>query len=224
MEEDNIKWENIGWHPQDANMNFSLDEKTYNSLYEELIDKCNPTIFIDTDRFYAANSIYAILKKMPQEYGFDEDDIPILPTDVIVSIRNRAIRELDIHIQTRKKVAELMMFFDPQTYINMQPYDEERVRQAYDFNKKVQQHCDDILALEDIELSASDFIAKRRDEIKEQKRKDDIKRIEEQELIEQKKSEEQKEVEEANKREERVSLILFGVLVIFCIIAAITSK
>ena len=224
MEEDNIKWENMGWHAQDANMVSSLNEKTYKSLYEELLDKCNPINFMDTALFHAANSIYASLKKLPQEYGIEVEDMPIEPTKEVVSIRNRAIRELEIHIQTNKKVSELLQLFDPQIYIDMEPYDEVRVQQAYDFYQKVQQYSDDILALEEIERLASEFISRRRAEIEEYHQSVNRKKVEEQEIEKQKKIQEQIELEKNNTRVERIIGISFIVMILLCTLAAITSK
>lgn len=197
QDDDNIKWENLifdGMEQRSA----PAKEKDYTNLYMELIDKCSPKHFLDTMKFDSANRIYAELKKVKREYEL-ADEIPEKP---LVLIRDRAIHELGIQIQTKHKVDYLMQYFDPEIYIDMEPYPMERISQANDFRKKVLQHYDDILAIEAIEKEASEFISNRNEEILEQEKNE-----------QQRRDREEKEKKEQYEKEVRNDLIAAFVII-----------
>lgn len=118
-------------------------EKEYDTLYDELLDKCYPGNYKDdnTERFDVANDIYDQLKL--KGTGITDDDLRYL--------RNRAIEELSIHISTSKTFAKLKSLIDPENYIKIEPYNKglvEKAKRLYDQLKKDE---DDIRALERIE-------------------------------------------------------------------------
>ena len=101
-----------------------------------------------------------------------------LTDDELVSLRNRAISKLVIHISTKKLYNKLVDYFSPEIYTSIIPYNEERVSKAGYYYAKILDAKNDILALENIEKEASDFIAKRNYEIELQKDIEKRKRIE----------------------------------------------
>ena len=76
------------------------DDKVYDSLYDELCDKCRPDRFIremtDNKKFMLANQLYSELKNM-QNHGDNE----------LIELRDRAISVLGLHISTKKIYGEL---------------------------------------------------------------------------------------------------------------------
>ena len=73
------------------------DDKVYDSLYDELCDKCHPNHFLDGDafdqnRFNKANLLYS---EILQHNESTEDDLILL--------RDRAIDELGVTISTKQK-------------------------------------------------------------------------------------------------------------------------
>ena len=74
------------------------EEKEYDSLYSELLDKVHPRKFsiesCGLDKFNVANEIYAEIVKCGQNS----------PEGVFVALRNSAIDELGIRFSTKKKL------------------------------------------------------------------------------------------------------------------------
>lgn len=174
MKEEGIIFETINNTDFEKMTSKSVDdfEKEYDSLREELLDKCHPNNFIlyltsDKEKFEIANEIYGVLMNNNS-----------LTDDELVSLRNRAISELGIHISTKKLYNKLVDYFSPEIYTSIIPYNEERVSKAGYYYAKILDAKNDILALENIEKEASDFIAKRNYEIELQKDIEKRKRIE----------------------------------------------
>lgn len=118
-------------------------EKEYDSLYDELLDKCYPGNYKDDkiERFNIVNEIYAQLKQKGK--GLPEDDLRFL--------RNRAIDEIGIHISTSKVYNRLKSLIDPENFIKIEPYNWELVEKAKKLYDQLKNNKDDIRALEDIE-------------------------------------------------------------------------
>ena len=128
-------------------------EKEYDSLYDELLEKCNPRRFdiesFGLSKFNIANEIYSQLldcKAISETMGKQE-----VSEDALKVLRNRAIDELSIHISTTKKYNELKDFLDPKQYINRQPYDKELVAKTADLYNQLLNNKNDIRALEELE-------------------------------------------------------------------------
>ena len=154
-EDDNIQFEqmpDLDWGKVQKPKPVKEIEKEYDSLYDELLDKCNPSRFkiesVGLDRFNIANEIYAQLKSGGSN----------IPEAVLIALRNQAMRELQIHISTKKKFSYLKSFFNPEIYINRTPYDAHRVSEAGTWYDLLLKKADDIQALEKLELDADEFI------------------------------------------------------------------
>ena len=152
QEEERIQFEQIfddGWtRNNQGNENPSTqsslaEDKEYDSLYDELVDKCNPINFniesVGIERFNIANEIYA---QVLNNHESEED---------LVYLRNRAMDELGIHISTSKVFNRLKEFLDPQNYMNRHPYDVDLVRNAGTQYDKLIRNRDDIRALSELE-------------------------------------------------------------------------
>lgn len=129
------------------------EEKVYNSLYDELMDKCCPDKFcssttsFDINKFQIANEIYRELceRKM-------------ISPEALIKIRNKAMDKLGIKISTKKLYDELIEYFYPMNYISRTSYNPKRVEKAGYFYDKTLKAKNDIIALEEIQQEASEFI------------------------------------------------------------------
>jgi hypothetical protein len=135
------------------------EEKIYNSLYDELIDKCCPDNFclsasFDEERFDIANNIYTELLANPCISDIE-----------LMKLRNEAIKRLGIQFSTRKLYNTLKEYFDPKIYTSIEPHNPERIRMASYFNAKILKARNNILLLEEIEKEATDFIKERQIEL-----------------------------------------------------------
>ena len=127
-------------------------EKEYNTLYDELRDKCNPERFMEPyekEKVELAIEIFSELDKDKQYRYNDKHFIPL---------RNRAMSELGIHISTQKLYDYLDKYLNPKVYSDIQPYNKERVNKANEFYSRMQEVKDDIIALEQIYNDANGFI------------------------------------------------------------------
>ena len=121
-------------------------EKEYDTLFDELKDKCNPSNFKDValDKFNIANDIYAQLMQMNSA---SVDD------DVLRGLRNEAIDKLGVHFSTAKLYKKMTEYIDPSNFTDRQPYDKELVAISGDLYTKIQNSKNDIRELESIDSS-----------------------------------------------------------------------
>lgn len=142
-EQDNIKFHQVtslGWGSAGVKEERNT-EKEYDSLYDELLDKCNPSEFKGTQKFYIANEIFSKLSNNGK--GISDDELLIL--------RDKAIDELNVHISTTKKFNYLCQILDPDNYIKLKPYNKDLVANAGRIYDSIIQNKDDIRELERIE-------------------------------------------------------------------------
>lgn len=126
------------------------EEKHYESLYEELLEKCNPNNFMqpyDKEKVDTANTIFAELRSNP--YATDYE---------LKEVRLKAVQKLGIHISTQRILDYLMKYCDPQRYTDRDPYDAELVNQANALYSQILDNKDDIFELEKIEILARPLI------------------------------------------------------------------
>lgn len=120
-----------------------LEDKIYGTLYEELIDKCNPVNFMypyDKDKVDAANLIYKkLLESKPKHKCYSNHEIR--------GIKDLAIRELGISISD-SLYRKLINYCDPKRFMN--PYDFEAVQVANEFCSLIEKNRDDIVELENL--------------------------------------------------------------------------
>ena len=182
------------------------EEKVYNSLYDELMDKCCPDKFcssttsFDINKFQIANEIYRELceRKM-------------ISPEALIKIRNKAMDKLGIKISTKKLYNELIEYFYPMNYISRTSYNPKRVEKAGYFYDKTLKAKNDIIALEEIQQEASEFIR----EIAKEKEKKLEKELE-------------KELEEEKKvikgEEELGTMFVISIIILFFLILSLTLR
>ena len=192
-----------------VNTESSFDEKEYNTLYEELVEKCHPNKFIDGDNFdenlfEKANKLYAEILKCKD-----------LPEENIIPLRNQAIELLGVCISTKKKYEYLDRFLNPKVYTDVvaEEYDVERVSEAAKWYTILQKNRNDIRLLEDLEIEAQAFIDRRRNELYIIEQKESVEREEAM------KRENQRRIQE--EKEESTGVGVVGLIVIAVIIAII---
>ena len=152
--EGNIKWEEISKVMRDGKNPSGTQEaieahkishsETYESLYMELLDKCNPKNFMepyDKKKVDAANLIYKALLESKPSYG-------CYSNQEIRNIKDQAVRELGISI-SNSLYRKLINYCDPKRF--MEPYDFEAVQVANEFYSLVEKSKDDIVELEELQ-------------------------------------------------------------------------
>lgn len=142
-EQDNIKFDQVtslNWGSAGVKEKRNT-EKEYDSLYDELLDKCNPSGFKGTQKFYIANEIFSKLSN--NGIGISDDEL--------LKLRDKAIDGLDIHISTAKKFDYLSKVLNPDNFINIKPYNCELVANAGRIYDSIIQNRYDIRELECIE-------------------------------------------------------------------------
>ena len=152
--EGNIKWEEISKVMRDGKNPSGTQEaieahkishsETYESLYMELLDKCNPRNFMepyDKKKVDAANLIYKALLESKPSYG-------CYSNQEIRNIKDQAVRELGISI-SNSLYRKLINYCDPKRF--MEPYDFEAVQVANEFYSLVEKSKDDIVELEELQ-------------------------------------------------------------------------
>lgn len=200
-QEENIQFDNM---PNFGSMfatkaNNWDDDKVYDSLYDELCDKCRPDRFIgespDNKMFMMANQLYGELKA---KHGCSDNEL--------LEFRDRAIAILGIHISTKKLYEWLEQYLNPNVYVTVEPYDSNRVAMAGDYYMRMRECKNDIHALEKLRDEAHTFIEKR---------------IEEENVLLEKQKEEENKVrtEKENQRDALIMLSIMGVIVIIILIA-----
>lgn len=178
MEEENIQFDTMpdfrGMFSKQDNPNSTFDEKEYDTLYDELVEKCHPNRFISGEvfnekLFEEANKLYAEILKHK-----DASD------EKLISLRNRAIDILGVRMSTKKKYEYLDSLLNPKIYTNVaaEKYDAGRVSEAAKWYAILQKNRNDIRALETLEQDSSDFIDRRKEELSIIEQKDATEREE----------------------------------------------
>ena len=202
-EKDKIQFESIPNFTLDVpHGDSTLKEKEYDSLYEELHEKCNPDMFMHPfvkERFDAATEIYSELRKRCSSKSVSDSDLK--------DLRDKAESELGIHFSTNKLFKHLTEYCSPDIYTKMKPFPTERVKEASRLYAKILQYKDDIHALEEIEQEAESFI---------QQRVEDIHRYQ-QEINRQQKASDA-EVKRTAKEKWRMQLWILSVWIVFTLV------
>ena len=184
----------------------------YNSLYDELLEKCNPANFYepyDSKKVELANEIYSKVLQNPN------DEV------TLKKLRLRAINELDIKFSTLALFDKLIEICHPRNFGPGQYYDPEKLAKANRIYSEILENADDVVVLEQCEEKAQDIIqviAERREkELKEEeKRKEaEVKKNAE----EQEKRNRKKELEGSKDNFKMSILSSFLILVLLCVIA-----
>ena len=149
-EEENIRWEEIskvmreGKIPSGTQKAVELSKipssKVYDSLYEELLDKCNPKNFMepyDQKKVDEAILIYNDLSRIGKT---NEKHIRV--------IRDRATLELGIKVSTDRLFKELIDYCNPQNFLTAVPFQADLLQIANHFYAQVRTSKNDIHELE----------------------------------------------------------------------------
>ena len=170
----------------------------YDSLFDELSDKCRPDRFIgdasDKKKFLLANEMY---RELQTKEKHDDNDL--------IELRDAAIDKLGIHISTKKLYDWLDHYLNPEVYTTMKPYDAERVAQAGEYYMQMRECKDDIQALERLRDNASAFIEKR---VAEEKYLSEIRKTEEE------KARKEEEKIQQGKDEQRTAFIMLIIVAV----------
>ena len=118
----------------------SITNDDYQGLYEELKQKCNPSIYMepyDPDKVGIANDIFSKLDQ-------NKNNIPAL-----IELRNLALKNLGISVPAEQVYAKLITAYSPNNYLN-DNYDAEKLRVANDIYRQIVNNKEDITTLEEI--------------------------------------------------------------------------
>lgn len=116
----------------------------YNSLYEELLEKCNPACFLEQynkRKVELANIIYLQVLENKNNY------------EILKSLRSKATKELDIKFATIDLYNLLINACNPQNYTGKN-YNFKKLEQANELYDQILKYADDIEALERIYVEA----------------------------------------------------------------------
>lgn len=116
----------------------------YNSLYQELILKCNPARFLnpyDPKKASIANELFSQIRDCKSDEGS------------LRRLRQRAVDELGISISTEKLYKELLSKCNPQLFTGVN-YNKELFDIANQIYQNVLANADDFKALEETKRSA----------------------------------------------------------------------
>lgn len=149
-EEENIRWEEISKVMREGKISSEAGNgsdsskiqhsKIYDSLYEELLDKCNPKNFMepyDKKKVDAAILIYNDLSRIDKT---NEKHIRV--------IRDRATLELGIKVSTDRLYNELIDYCNPQNFLTAVPFQADLLQAANHFYAEVRANKNDIHELE----------------------------------------------------------------------------
>ena len=149
-------------------MDSSFEETEYKTLYDELLDKCNPIRFNGGGQFNRslydkANHLYDKILRCKDKHE-----------SALIPLRDEAIDTLGVNISTKKKYQYLDDFLNPDIYSELKPYDVDRVSEAAKWYEKLCDNRSDIRALEALESEASDFIDRRKKELTETAEREEV--------------------------------------------------
>ena len=132
------------------NHSMTIVEKEYSSLYEELLEKCNPQNFMspyDAEKVKYANELFAELMDYSKE---DEEKLR--------DLRSNATHLLSIKFSSSYIWDFLLSYCNPALYFNLKPYPKEYIDMANEYYNKLLSSKDDILALEKIKEETKELL------------------------------------------------------------------
>ena len=117
-------------------------EIDYSFLYKDLLDKCNPSNYMnpyDAKKVEISNSIYSQIEENKNN------------TTELIKLRNRAIKELNIKFSSEVLFEKLTQVFNPSNFIN-ENYDAVKLYAANKIYAQILDNRNDIIELERIAL------------------------------------------------------------------------
>ena len=115
-------------------------EIDYSFLYKDLLDKCNPSNYMnpyDAKKVEISNSIYSQIEENKNN------------TTELIKLRNRAIKELNIKFSSELLFEKLTQVFNPSNFMN-ENYDAVKLYAANKVYSQIQDFKDNIIELERI--------------------------------------------------------------------------
>ena len=217
VEEDNIQWEEIskvmsrGKEASEPTAKVKPSRpspvpKTYPSLYEELLDKCDPKNFMepyDQAKVEKAIRVYGDLQKA------DKKD-----TNRLREIRDRAMQDLGITVSTDSLYKELIGYCDSRNFRKDGDFPTEVLLVANQFYAQVLANKHDIHALEKLasQMHADKTLSRYYEEKKEREEREEKER-----------EEKKRERLKRDKEETKVVLISITIYVIIIIIIIVVG-
>lgn len=151
--------ENINWEIMDDDQPKSLfrnpiklhtssqkPEKDYRNLYHEMLEKCNPALFLEPynpKKLAVANSIYSILKQHEKEYNVLDKDMP----QELRLLRNEAALSLEVSFTTKRLFKFLEKRVHPKQFVDAN-YNKELLDLSNEVYNELLQSSDDIISVE----------------------------------------------------------------------------
>lgn len=117
-------------------------EIDYSFLYKDLLDKCNPSNYMnpyDAKKVEISNSIYSQIEENKNN------------TTELIKLRNRAIKELNIKFSSEVLFEKLTQVFNPSNFIN-ENYDAVKLYAANKIYSQILKYKDNIVELERIAI------------------------------------------------------------------------
>ena len=137
--------------------------KTYNSLFEELCDKCFPERYMEP---YNAKLVSAATKLYNEVLKSEEN------TELQNELRHRAYKELGVKFDGSKLYQFLMDYLNPRLYL--EPFCPDKLEVANNYYPEIEANKDDYIQLENIQSDVQWFIDKLKEEREiERKRKEE---------------------------------------------------
>lgn len=121
-------------------------EKDYRNLYDEMLEKCNPALFLEPynpEKLAVANDIYSILKQHEKEYNVLDKEMH----QELRLLRNKAALSLEIVFSTKRLFKLLESQLHPKQFVN-ENYNKELLELSNEVYSELLQHSDDIISLE----------------------------------------------------------------------------
>lgn len=134
--EENIIWQDVQKEQRKVSPS---EDRVYDSLYEELKEKCSPSNYMspyNREKVDVANALYRELMNI----GKDE-------TEKLTNLRRKATSKLNISFSTAKLYRELKDYCNPSSYMN--PYDAEALKRANNYYALIEEEKNSI---EDLEI------------------------------------------------------------------------
>ena len=120
--------------------NNTIEVEYLDTLYDELIEKCNPVKFMNpysAEKVEISNHIYSQLEA-------NKNNLPVL-----IELRNQAIKKLALSFSAKELYDRLCEIYNPKKYVG-DNYDSKKLQVANKIYAKIQNLRDDIIGLENI--------------------------------------------------------------------------
>ncbi len=113
---------------QPSASNNSIEVAYYDTLYDELVEKCNPAIYMNpynAEKVEISNQIYSQL------------DTNMNNISVLIELRNQAIKKLGLSFSAKELYDKLCDIYNPNNYIG-EKYDADKLHVANQIYAKIQ--------------------------------------------------------------------------------------